>query len=40
MADVTLSDTIYPTNVVGPAGQGIAPGQFEELVAAIRAGVV
>ena len=38
--DVTLSGTIAPVNVVGPAGQGIAPGEFAELVAAIRAGVV
>jgi hypothetical protein len=40
MADVTLSGTILPTNVIGPATQGIAAGEFEELVAAIRAGVV
>jgi hypothetical protein len=25
--------------VVGPAGQGIAPGEFAEVIAAIRAGV-
>jgi hypothetical protein len=25
--------------VVGPAGQGIAPGELRELVAALRAGV-
>jgi hypothetical protein len=34
----TVSDTIVPADVVGPAAQGIAPGQFGELVAAIRAG--
>lgn len=40
MADVTISGTIAPDSVVGPAPQGIAAGQFDELVAAIRAGVV
>jgi hypothetical protein len=34
----TVSGTITPLEVVGPAGQGIAAGEFEELVAAIRAG--
>jgi hypothetical protein len=34
----TVTGTITPLEVVGPAGQGIAPGEFEELVAAIRAG--
>jgi len=34
----TVSGTITPAQVVGPAGQGIAAGQFDELVAAIRAG--
>jgi hypothetical protein len=38
--DVSITGTIVPINVVGPNGQGIAPGQFSELVAAIRAGVV
>jgi hypothetical protein len=33
-----LSGTIVPANVIGPVGQGIAPGEFAELVAAIRAG--
>ena len=27
------------TSVIGPSGQGIAPGEFEELVRAIKAGV-
>jgi CHRD domain len=39
----TVTGTITPADVNGqgptPAGQGIAPGEFEELVAAIRAGV-
>ena len=34
----TLSDTIVPADVIGPTSQGIAPGEFGELVAAIRAG--
>jgi hypothetical protein len=34
----TISGTIMPADVIGPAAQGIAPGQFDELVAAIRAG--
>ena len=34
----TISGTIKPTDVVGPAAQGIAPGQFDELVRAIREG--
>jgi CHRD domain len=43
----TVTGTITPAEVIGPGaafppgpgGQGIAPGEFEELVAAIRAGV-
>jgi hypothetical protein len=35
----TVSGTITPVDVVGPAAQGITPGQFDELVDAIRAGV-
>ena len=34
----TVSGTITAAQVVGPAAQGIAPGQFAELVNAIRAG--
>ena len=34
----TISDTIVAADVIGPAGQGIAAGEFNELVAAIRAG--
>ncbi|MFY1692599.1 CHRD domain-containing protein [Plantactinospora sp. WMMB782] len=33
-----LSGTIRPADVIGPTAQGIAPGEFGELVAAIRAG--
>jgi hypothetical protein len=34
----TVSGTIVPTDVIGPTAQGIAPGQFDELVRAMRAG--
>jgi hypothetical protein len=34
----TVTGTIAPADVVGPTGQGIAAGEFGELVAAIRAG--
>ena len=34
----TMSDTIVAADVIGPSGQGIGPGEFDELVAAIRAG--
>jgi hypothetical protein len=32
-----ISGTIVAADVVGPAGQGIEPGEFDELVRAIRA---
>jgi hypothetical protein len=35
----TLTGTITASQVVGPNGQGIAPTQFDELLAAIRSGV-
>jgi hypothetical protein len=35
----TITGTIRPGDVVGPAEQGIAAGEFAELVRAIRAGV-
>ena len=35
----TITGTITPADVIGPTGQGIAPGDWSELVAAIRAGV-
>ena len=34
----TVSGTITAADVIGPADQGIAAGQFAELIAAIRAG--
>jgi CHRD domain len=42
-APATITGTIRAADVVGPSGgptpQGIAPGEFEELLRAIRAGV-
>jgi hypothetical protein len=35
----TVEGTLEPADVIGPAAQGIAPGEFDELVDAIRAGV-
>ena len=35
----TVTGTIREADVVGPAGQGLAPGEFDELVRAMRAGV-
>ncbi|MCA1615461.1 MAG: CHRD domain-containing protein [Acidobacteria bacterium] len=34
----TITGTITAANVIGPTAQGIAPGEFAELLAAIRAG--
>jgi hypothetical protein len=34
----TVSGVITPGNVVGPAAQGVDPGEFDDLVRAIRAG--
>jgi CHRD domain len=34
----TITGTITAANVIGPTGQGVAPGEFAELVRAIRAG--
>jgi hypothetical protein len=38
-ASGTVTGTIASTNIIGPAEQGIAPGEFAEAVAAIRAGL-
>jgi hypothetical protein len=35
----SVTGTIVPSDVIGPAGQGIAAGEWRELVAAMRAGV-
>jgi CHRD domain len=38
-APAEVTGTLTADDVVGPAAQGIAPGEFEELIAAIKAGV-
>ncbi len=38
-ASGTVTGTITPADVIGPTGQGISPGEFAELVRAMRAGV-
>ena len=35
----TVTGTIFASDVVGPTGQGIAPGELAELIRAMRAGV-
>ena len=37
--EAVVTGTIVPSDVIGPAGQGIAAGEFGELVDAIRAGM-
>jgi hypothetical protein len=37
-AEGTVTGTITAADVIGPAGQGIAAGEFDEIVAAMRAG--
>jgi CHRD domain len=37
-ASGTITGTITPANIIGPTAQGIAAGEFDELVAAIRNG--
>jgi hypothetical protein len=34
-----VSGVLTQANMIGPAGQGIEPAEFAEIVAAIRAGV-
>jgi hypothetical protein len=36
-APATVSGTLRPADVLGPSGQGLGAGQFDELIAAIRA---
>jgi hypothetical protein len=38
-APAAISGTLLPEGVVGPAAQGIGPGEWEELLRAIRKGV-
>lgn len=35
-ADAPVSGTVTAADVVGPTGQGIAPGEFDELIRALR----
>lgn len=35
----TFTGTVTAADIVGPTGQGIAPGEFDEVVRAMRAGV-
>lgn len=37
-APATVTGTITPAEIIGPTGQGITAGQFDEVVAAFRAG--
>ena len=36
--EAVVTGTITPAQIIGPASQGIAPGEFDELVRALRAG--
>jgi hypothetical protein len=38
-APATITGTLTPANIIGPAGQGIEAAAFAEFVAAIRAGL-
>jgi hypothetical protein len=38
-APATVTGTLEPDDVIGPADQGIGAGEFDELISAIRAGV-
>ncbi|PWU22960.1 MAG: hypothetical protein C5B48_09425 [Candidatus Rokuibacteriota bacterium] len=38
-SEATVTGTITPADVIGPASQGIGPGDFGKLVDAIRSGV-
>ncbi len=38
-SEAELTGTIVPAEVVGPASQGIGPGDFQKLVDALRAGM-
>jgi hypothetical protein len=38
LAPATITGTIRPADVIGPSGQGLAAGEFAELLSAARAG--
>src|SRR5207249_8870089 len=35
----TVTGTVNASNVIGPAGQGVSPGEFDEAIRAMRNGV-
>ncbi len=37
-APATVTGAIRPADIIGPAGQGVTAGQFDEFVTALRAG--
>ena len=34
----TVTGTVTAANIIGPNGQGVAPGEFQEAIDAMRAG--
>src|SRR4029453_6629876 len=34
----TVTGTVNASNIIGPSGQGVSPGEFEEAIAAMRTG--
>ena len=38
-APATVTGTVTAANIIGPAGQGVAPGEFQEAIDAMRDGV-
>jgi CHRD domain-containing protein len=34
----TVTGTVNASNIIGPAGQGVSPGEFEEAIGAMRSG--
>ena len=37
--DATITGTVIATDILGPAGQGIAPGEFEDAMRAMLDGL-
>ena len=37
--EATITGTVTAANVIGPAGQGISAGQFDEAIRAMRSGL-
>jgi hypothetical protein len=38
-SEATVTGTVNASNVIGPTGQGISPGEFDEVIRAMRNGV-